>query len=380
MVHHMIAMHAQATPSRPAVDSWDGSLSYTELDEASTKVASKLQNFGVGPESTVALLFEKSMWNIVATLAVLKAGGAFVPLDASMPDARISYILQKAQTKAVLTSWSFGDRLRELSGSVLTLDDTWLQPTPTSTNWNPAPVCPWNLAYIMFTSGSTGEPKGVMIDHSACASSVVAHGKATGFNGSTRAIQYARHTFDASIAEILTTLSFGGCVIVPSEDQRMNNINAVLQEKKVNWAFFTPSVARLLDPAELPGMKTVVLGGEAVGKDSIEQWAPGRSLVNGYGPTENTVFSVMCSLTLDAKGQEIGRGVGTRCWIADPEDPHRLMPLGATGELLLEGPQLARGYLGFGENEGPNKAFIRDPPWLSKLGRRARLYRTGDLC
>ncbi|KAF6826550.1 non-ribosomal peptide synthetase [Colletotrichum plurivorum] len=379
-VHHMIATHAQATPSRPAVDSWDGSLSYAELDEASTKVASELQNCGVGPESAVALLFEKSMWNVVATLAVLKAGGAFVPLDASMPDARISYILQKAQTKAVLTSWSFGDRLRELSGSVLTLGDTWLQSTPTPTSWNPTPVCPWNLAYIMFTSGSTGEPKGVMIDHSACASSVVAHGKATGFNGSTRAIQYARHTFDASIAEILTTLCFGGCVIVPSEDQRMNNITAVLQEKEVNWAFFTPSVARLLDPAELPGMKTVVLGGEAVGRDSIEQWAPGRSLVNGYGPTENTVFSVMCSLALDAKAHEIGRGVGTTCWIADPEDPHRLMPLGATGELLLEGPQLARGYLGFGENEGPNKAFIRDPPWLSKLGRRARLYRTGDLC
>ncbi|WYZ45846.1 hypothetical protein EsH8_IX_000071 [Colletotrichum jinshuiense] len=232
----------------------------------------------------------------------------------------------------------------------------------------------------MFTSGSTGEPKGVMIEHSAFAASVVTHGKATGFSRKTRALQYARHTFDASVAEILTTLAFGGCVVVPSAEERLNNITAVIQEKKVNWAFFTPSVIRLLEPFEMTGLKTIVFGGEAVGLDNIQQWASERNLIHAYGPTENTIFSTMQPVHLSSKPGAIGRGVGTLCWIADPEDPNRLSPLGAIGELLLESPQLARGYLNYEENEGPNKAFIRDPPWLAKHGRRARLYKTGDLC
>ncbi|GKT45460.1 nonribosomal peptide synthase atnA [Colletotrichum spaethianum] len=232
----------------------------------------------------------------------------------------------------------------------------------------------------MFTSGSTGEPKGVMIDHSACAAAVSSHGNATGFSPKTRALQFARHTFDASIAEILTTLAFGGCVVVPSADERLNNVTAIIQEKKVNWAFFTPSVIRLLEPFDVPGLTTIVLGGEPLGQDNIEKWASGRNLVVGYGPTENTVFSAMHPISLSTKAGVIGRGVGTLCWIADPEDPSRLSPIGAPGELLLESPQLSRGYLNFAEGEGPNQAFIRNPLWLAKHGRRSRLYRTGDIC
>nr|XP_036580422.1 non-ribosomal peptide synthetase [Colletotrichum truncatum]KAF6788334.1 non-ribosomal peptide synthetase [Colletotrichum truncatum] len=379
-VQELIAEHVHAAPLNPAVDAWDGKLSYAELDDASTKVAHHLVQMGVGPESTVPLFFDKSIWNIVATVGVLKAGGAFVPLDPSQPDSRISHILKQVQANVILSSETHRERLIALSDVVLCLDKSWLESTPSPLGWSLTSVRPWNLAYIIFTSGSTGEPKGVMIEHSACSASIVAHGRATGFNKNTRAVQYARHTFDASIAEILTTLAFGGCVVVPSEDERMNNISAIIQRKQVNWAFFTPSLIRLLDPYELPGLRTVVLGGEAVGQDNIEKWAPRRNLVIAYGPTENTVFSTMYRASPTEKANIIGRGLGTLCWIADPDDPTRLSPLGSIGELLLESPQLARGYLNFAENEGPNKAFIRDPPWLTKNGRRARLYRTGDLC
>ncbi|TEA17364.1 Nonribosomal peptide synthase atnA [Colletotrichum sidae] len=377
----MVAQHVQATPSSLAVDAWDRSFTYAELDDASSRVAAKLIETGIGPDCAVALVFEKGAWNTVATLGVLKAGGAFLPIDPSQPERRITRILQEAQVKVILSSKFHEGSLLAISDNIITLDDIWLQSvstTPVDLKL-PSPK-PWDLAYIMFTSGSTGEPKGVMIEHSACSSSVVAHGKATGFNRQTRAIQYARHTFDASIAEILTTLAFGGCVVVPSEEARVNDISAFICDKKVNWAFFTPSVIRLLDPYTLSGLKTVVLGGEALGQDNVDAWAPGRRLIVGYGPTENTVFSTMHEMLPGESASTIGRGTGTACWITDPEDPTRLYPVGAVGELLLESPQLARGYLNFEDGEGPNRAFVRDPPWLTRLGRRARLYRTGDLC
>ncbi|GKT61465.1 LOW QUALITY PROTEIN: nonribosomal peptide synthetase [Colletotrichum tofieldiae] len=379
-VNQWIERYVHEAPLSSAVEAWDGQMTYAELGEASDKVAYELCQQGVGPESTVALFFDKSIWNIVATVAVLKASGAFVPLDPSQPNSRVSYILDQVGAKVILCSKGYKQRLLDFSHNVIALDEAWIQSAPTSRLPHPHSPEPWNLAYIMFTSGSTGEPKGVMIDHSACAAAVSCHGNATGFNQKTRALQYARHTFDASIAEILTTLAFGGCVVVPSADERLNNIAAVIQDRKVNWAFFTPSVIRLLEPFEVPGLKTVVLGGEPIGQDNIEKWAPGRNLIAAYGPTENTVFSTMHPLPLSAKAGVIGRGVGTLCWIADPEDPSRLSPVGASGELLLESPQLARGYVNFAENEGPNQAFIRNPPWLSKHGRRSRLYRTGDIC
>ncbi|GJD00268.1 non-ribosomal peptide synthetase [Colletotrichum higginsianum] len=379
-VHQLIERNVHEAPLSPAIEAWDGQMSYAELDEASDKVAHELCQRGVGPESAVALFFDKSIWNTVATVAVLRSSGAFVPLDPSQPDSRISYILGQVKAKVILCSRDHEQRLLKLSDNVVALDEAWIQSALNTPLPHPLSPQPWNLAYIMFTSGSTGEPKGVMIDHSACAAAVISHGKATGFNQKTRALQYARHTFDASIAEILTTLAFGGCVVVPSADERLNNITAVIQEKRVNWAFFTPSLIRLLEPFEVPGLVTIVLGGEPIGQDNIEKWAPGRNLVAAYGPTENTVFSTMHPLPPSTKAGVIGRGVGTLCWIADPEDPNRLSPVGAPGELLLESPQLARGYLNFAENEGPNQAFIRNPPWLAKCGRRSRLYRTGDMC
>ncbi|CCF36003.1 non-ribosomal peptide synthetase [Colletotrichum higginsianum] len=379
-LHQLIERNVHEAPLSPAIEAWDGQMSYAELGEASDKVAHELCQRGVSPESTVALFFDKSIWNTVATVAVLRSSGAFVPLDPSQPDSRISYILGQVKAKVILCSRVHEQRLLGLSDNVVALDEAWIQSALNTPLPHPLSPQPWNLAYIMFTSGSTGEPKGVMIDHSACAAAVISHGKATGFNQKTRALQYARHTFDASIAEILTTLAFGGCVVVPSADERLNNITAVIQEKRVNWAFFTPSLIRLLEPFEVPGLATIVLGGEPIGQDNIEKWAPGRNLVAAYGPTENTVFSTMHPLPPSAKAGVIGRGVGTLCWIADPEDPNRLSPVGAPGELLLESPQLARGYLNFAENEGPNQAFIRNPPWLAKCGRRSRLYRTGDMC
>ncbi|KAF4872634.1 Nonribosomal peptide synthase atnA [Colletotrichum siamense] len=379
-VQDMIESHVHGSPLNIAVDAWDGTLSYAELDEKSSNIANELVRRGVRAESKVALLFEKSVWNIVATLAVLKTGGAFVPLDPFQPDGRISNLLDKIQPKTVLSSKTYTERLRALSRNILCVEEQSTQQLfGLATASFPSPR-PWDLAYIMFTSGSTGEPKGVMVDNAACSSSIAAHGRATGFNRQTRVIQYARHTFDASIAEILTTLSFGGCIVIPSEDERLNDITSVMQLKRVNWAFFTPSVIRLLEPSELPGLTTLLLGGEAVGQDNIEKWGRGRNLINAFGPTENTVFSTMHLVRSNGNPGVIGRGVGTFCWIVVPDDPTRLSPLGAVGELVLEGPQLARGYLNFEEGEGPNNAFVRDPPWLAKHNRRGRLYRTGDLC
>lgn len=277
-VHDMILDRTHIDPSAIAIDAWDGQLSYMELHDASRKLAYRLSQQGVGSESRVSLYFEKSKWYTVALLAVLQAGGAFVPLDPSQPQGRLSYIVHKTASKIVICSPSLSTAATALSSHVIVLDEQWMtEASATPLAWSPK-VEPSNLAYIMFTSGSTGNPKGVMIEHSACCSSAVHHGRASNMSSQTRALQFARHTFDASIAEIISTLIHGGCIVVPSEEQKLNNVTAVIQDKRVNWMFATPSVLRLLEPSDMPLVQDLVAGGEQVSQDVIHQWSLDRNL------------------------------------------------------------------------------------------------------
>lgn len=229
--------------------------------------------------------------------------------------------------------------------------------------------------YVIFTSGSTGRPKGVMLEHAAVATSIKGHGNAMGFCSSTRALQFAAYNFDASIAEIFTTLTHGGCVCIPSDEERLSDLVGVINRMSVNWAFFTPSVIALISPEDIPTLKILVLGGEAVTKENVKIWGSKLRLMNGYGPTETCVFCVTRVIEPGTKAQTIGQAVSSISWVTHPQDSNKLTPVGCIGELLVEGASLARGYLN--DNEKTSSSFVDNLGWTSDKTRR--FYKTGDL-
>lgn len=202
-------------------------------------------------------------------------------------------------------------------------------------------------------------------------------------NSSSRVLQFANLTFDAGVMEVLTTLIVGGVICIPTDTERMNDISGAIKRMNVNWMFSTPSLASTLDPETLPSLKTLTLGGEAVGPADILKWKRKICVINGYGPSEATICST-ANVLLGENGAEIdtgfaniGKAVTGRTWLADPNNHNRLMPIGAIAELVIETRGCARAYL---NNDFKTKeAFPGCPTWLEGIQPRERVYKTGDL-
>lgn len=189
-------------------------------------------------------------------------------------------------------------------------------------------VQPDNAAYIIFTSGSTGEPKGTLVEHRAFASSSLAHTPALRLEADTRTLQFAAHTFDASLVDILSVLMNGGTVCIPSEESRINDLAGAINDLRCNYIGLTPSVIEFLTPVMIPNVHTVCLAGEAMSINHRDTWCH-LNLVNGFGPTETSITSAgNPNVTRETDVKDIGLPVGGRCWIVDPHDHHRMMPVG----------------------------------------------------
>jgi non-ribosomal peptide synthetase component F/aryl carrier-like protein len=239
------------------------------------------------------------------------------------------------------------------------------------------------LMYIIFTSGSTGTPKGVTISHKTYTSSAIPRAKAVGYTEKSRVLDFASYAFDVSIDSMFLTVGNGGCLCIPSDEDRLNDINGVIRDMKINYAGITPSMARILDPNVIKSLDVLGLGGEAASARDVNFWGQDTRIVIGYGPCECTIG---CTINSDtATGRDyisIGTGNGACMWIVNPDDHEQLMPAGAVGELLVEGPIVGQGYLN--DPEKTATVFISDPVWLVRghgkyVGRRGRLYKTGDL-
>lgn len=377
-IHELITKQSQYEPKREAVVSTADALSYERLESISSALAGHLIKTGVAAGEMIPLCFEKSVWTVVAMLGVLKAGAAFVPLDPSQPISRLRKVVAQVNAKRVIIS-SFHAKATDLGVATrIVLDkNSWSFRGSTSRLIDSDPESP---AYVIFTSGSTGTPKGIVISHSAFASSAVAHGALFGMAKESRVLQFSAYSFDASLFEILTTLIHGGTVCVPTENERFEGTSEFLREQNVNFALLTPSVARIIQPTEAPSLKTVVLGGEAPDELLIKKWLDaGTKLFNAYGPSECSVIAAChpCSYELDSR--TIGRPVGCSFRIVDPDNAATLVPDGEIGELLIEGPTLAKGYLN--DPERTAAAFINAPLWPgeTRLPGSGPLYKTGDL-
>ncbi len=382
-VHEIVHQKAKTVPlSCPAICAWDAQITYHELDQTATSFAHYLLSLGISRQSYVPVCFEKTAMVVISMLAILKVGAAFVPIDGEAPKVRLQGIVQDADATHVLCSPKYQELCDSLGARTVVVDRRTVMECPQ--NYDPLPYyASTDIAYIIFTSGSTGKPKGTLVSHSAFSSGALAHGPAMGMQSSSRVLQFASYTFDASVMEILSTLLLGGCVCIPDDKTRLNDVAKSINDLDVNWALLTPSFAKLLSPSTVPGLKVLVLGGEAMSQSDVLTWADRTRLVNAYGPSEAAVVAaVNRHVTASSKFSSIGTAVGSRCFIVNQHNHNELVPVGAAGELVVQGPILASGYLK--EKAKTEAAFVPGPAWLEKFqvpGMRAysKIYKTGDL-
>ncbi|MFF0574810.1 amino acid adenylation domain-containing protein [Streptosporangium saharense] len=370
---------ATAQPDRPAVLAQDGELTYGELDLWSNRLARYLVSRGAGPESVVALVLPRGAWTLVAVLATLKAGAAFLPLDPDHPSARNAALLRDAGARLVLTQGGGVSLPPEVEAVRLGRLDLVARlaalpghdPAP-----DLAPPHPEQAAYVIYTSGSTGRPKGVVVGRAALATYLewaVRH--YPGLAGA--ALTHAPLTSDLNVTAALGPLMAGGHVVVGDFTDLTEP--GPWPVTPVTFVKCTPSHLALLDDAHgerLAALRTLVVGGEALSGAHLRALRDAGhtpEVVNEYGPTEATVGCVVHSLSPDFPDSPVPVGVpADNCVVHILDHTLRPVPPGVTGELYLGGVQVARGYLG---RPGATAArFVADP-----FVPGARLYRTGDL-
>ncbi|MFD2762592.1 amino acid adenylation domain-containing protein [Micromonospora eburnea] len=373
------------TPGATAVVFQDQEISFAELNARANRLAHRLRSVGVGPETVVGSCLERGVEPVVVLLAVLKAGGVYVPFDPQHPAERLDYMLADAGAHTVVTTRDLVDRVRQPGRRVLLADDEDCVAGMPSTNLGTV-ARPGNLAYIIYTSGSTGRPKGVMIQHRSYAHHCRVIADAYGIGPGERVVLLSALTFDLAMDQIAVTLVAGATLVVsdpvfwlPAE------LPAKLSRYGVTIMEITPAYYREMlesDVDRLAGMKLMNVGADVVTVADAQRWAatglPGRFLCN-YGPTEATITCMLNPVEGDLAGERgtatlhIGRPVaGTRVHVLDAQ--LRPLPVGVPGELCIGGVRLARGY-----HERPEltaERFVPDP-FGPEPG--ARLYRTGDL-
>ncbi len=366
-LHDILTATADRYPDAAAVRSGDTTLTYRELQQRAGDLAARLTGHGARPETFVALAVPRSIDLVVAIWAVAHTGAAFIPLDPANPTERLARMLTDAGSTLGVTT---GPTAAHLPGTVdwLTLDDTPHTPPPAPAQ----PATPAGTAYLIFTSGSTGTPKAVQVPHRGLADIVAAHTDAFGADTTSTVLQVASPGFDASVSELLLAHGNGACLLIaPPDVYGGPDLTELLRSEHVTHAIITPSVLNTMDPARLPDLTTIAVVGEATGTDTVNRWAPGRRLMNHYGPTETTIWATGSTALQPREPVTIGgpiRGVSVAVldmWL-------RPVPAGVAGELYLGGPGLAHGYAGRPATTAAR--FVADP----HAAHGERLYRTGD--
>jgi amino acid adenylation domain-containing protein/non-ribosomal peptide synthase protein (TIGR01720 family) len=373
--HEYFEAQVERTPQAVAVEYGRETLTYCELNRRANQLAWRLKSLGVGPDMRVGLCVEHSPAMVISVLAVLKAGGAFVPLDPRYPLKRLSFMLEDGQIPVLVTEGALLDSIPAHSAPIVRLDADREHYEKENANNPPCGFAAANLAYVIYTSGSTGEPKGVLLNHGGLSNLVAAQVEAFDCDTRSRVLQFASLNFDASVSEILVTLASGGTLVLASQDDLAPGepLAKCLRHRSISLATLPPTVLQTIPlEATFPDLKTLVSAGEACPSELYKQWSKGRRFLNAYGPTETTVCATIEAVA-DPAPHSIGRPItGAQIYILDSD--LRMQPAGVTGELYIGGAGLARGYLN--RPELTAAAFLPNP-FSEEPGDR--IYRTGDL-
>ncbi|HEX3529114.1 MAG TPA: amino acid adenylation domain-containing protein, partial [Thermoanaerobaculia bacterium] len=373
-LHGLFAAQAARTPAATAVIAGTERLSYGELDARANRLARRLRSLGVGPEVPVAVCAGRSAGLVAVLLAVLKAGGAYLPLDPNYPPERLAFLLADTGAAVLLTESALARRCGGFSGVVVEMDRT--DPTD-RTDRSDAPLLPplpGSLAYLIYTSGSTGVPKGVAIPHGS-ALRLVEWALARYSAAELAGVLFSTSTsFDLSIFELFVPLSSGGAVIVADNALALPGLPAASEVTLVNTV--PSALAGLLDLGPLPAaVRTVNLAGEPL-RGALAERLHGSSVArlwNLYGPSEDTTYSTGTEVAPEVTGTgrepDIGRPLaGSTAFVLDGS--LEVLPVGVPGELCLGGEALARGYL--------NRPALTAERFVPNPFGGSRLYRTGD--
>jgi amino acid adenylation domain-containing protein len=395
-VHERLREQARRTPEAPAVLAGGGVLTYGELARRAGRVARGLRRLGIGPETLVGLCIDRSPEMIVALYGILGAGAAYLPLDPALPADRLVLLTGDAGVPVVLTRRALAGALPQLPARLFRVDvDFDGESGDGLPTLQPLETLEESAAYVLYTSGSTGVPKGVVVEHRALASFVEAALERYEIGPGDRVLQFANLAFDTSAEEIYPCLSAGG-VLVLRDDEMLASPSrflaacagagiTVLDLPTAWWHELSAWIER--DPpapaALSAALRLVILGGERAQPERVRGWlaatgaAPGSRprLFNSYGPTEGTVVATACDLAEAAPAVPVGRPLrGVEVYVLDAGlEP---VPAGVPGEIWLGGADLARGYLGHPDLTA--ERFVPSPFAVS-FAAGARLYRTGDL-
>jgi amino acid adenylation domain-containing protein len=374
-VYQMFEQQAELSPDAVAVVCGDEQLVYAALNARANQLARHLQRFGIGPETRVGIMLERTADLLVCLLAVLKAGGAYVPLDPAYPHERLAFMIDDAGLTALLTQQSLVERLPATQQTRTLVVDTIREELAALPFGNlEVRLARQNLAYVMYTSGSTGTPKGVAVTHGSVAAFIqwarerFSREELRGMLASTSV------NFDLSVFEMFAPLSCGGAVLLA---ENALELSAVAARREVTLINVVPSAtSELLRTRAVPGSVRIInSGGEAITDMLVEEvyeQLPQVQILNLYGPTEDTVYS-MCRVMERGRGVTIGWPIAnTQVYILDAEGEPT--PVGVAGELYIGGDGLARGY-----HNRPDLTAARFLPHPFSTGSGARLYRTGDL-
>jgi amino acid adenylation domain-containing protein/thioester reductase-like protein len=373
-LHHFVQSHAERTPEALALVFEDQQWSYSRLDAWANKLAQRLRKLGVGPEVVVGVCCGHCPFSVVSILAVLKAGGAFLPLDPRLPPQRLAFLLEDAGPAVFLTLRKLRRTLPRTSVPVICLDADWPDIAREKAESPAVHSGPDHLAYVIYTSGSTGVPKGVEVTHRGIANLASAQAAAFRVGADSRVLQFAPLSFDAAVSELAMTFHAGATLVMARRNALLPGrpLLRVLEKHAVSVVTLPPSVLAALPAAELPALRTLVVAGEACSAEVAARWAPGRHFVNAYGPTETTVCATLTSWE-GGDRPPIGKPIAnTRVYVLDRR--MRPVPVGVPGELYVGGIGLARGYLS--RPRLTAERFVPDPFGTAP---GARLYRTGDL-
>jgi amino acid adenylation domain-containing protein len=370
-VHELFEKQAQETPHNIAIVFGDTKLTYGQLNRRANQFARHLQSIGVGPESKVGLFVERSPEMLVGVFGILKAGGAFVPLEPAHPPERVAYMLRDADVQVVATQTQLADKLVTTAAQPVFID----QFGEGSDENLRSGITRHSLAYLMYTSGSTGAPKGVLIEHGGLRNTAHAQMRLFSMATEDRVPLFASLSFDASIFEIMMTLTSGATLYLAPREALLPGpaLTRLLNDWAITTITLPPSALALLPVEELPALRTIIAAAEACPADVVARWSKGRRFFNAYGPTEASIWAAVCECDDASAPPPIGRPIdNATVYVLDAS--LQPVPLGGRGEIYIGGAGIGRAYVNHPELTA--ERFIPDP-FSQRPG--ARLYRSGDL-
>ncbi len=373
--HTLFEQQVARSPQATALMTRQRLMSYLELNRRANILARYLLRCGLTRGRIVGICFDRVPEGITAILAVLKAGGVYLPLDPDYPSERLAFMVEDAAVSLILSHRDQADRVRDLDNVTLILTDTIEEEHEEGGDENlDLPVGPDDCAYLIYTSGSSGTPKGALNAHRGLCNLTTAHIEAFEVTPESRVLQFASWSFDAMASELAMSLCSGACLCLCPAESIIPGPPLVeaVNDLRISHITLPPAALQYMDPDEMPTLSHIVTAGDFCPPEQMKRWSSAKVFFNAYGVTEATVCSTIAPVSTDDRVKGVGRPMAnTTVYILDGRQ--KMVPVGFPGELYLGGVGVAKGYLNRPELNADR--FMADP-FSSR--RDARMYRSGD--